>query len=153
MKSITVLFCIVTFLLIFMVVIERRTRGILYNRQFYNQSIIPCTSLILESRRYTLFQVPPDVGRGTGIITIHCTGEIREHSNVSCILYGISDEPYKVFDYNHSDIFIVNERISFDVVQHHDMISMKIQTSNPGSGNVMSDIAVSLILTTCVDCL
>ena len=130
---------------------ERRTRNIVHNRHYLLHTIIPSTKLIIESKTYPIFQIPEEIGNGNGYLYFKCTGELRQHTNVTCTLHGIQDEAYKVFDCNHNDRFVINKCIPFDLGDMNRNLNIKIDTYNPGSQNRMSDIVITLVLDTYID--
>lgn len=141
----------IIFLFIFVIIIERRTRNVVHNRHYMTHTIIPGTKLIIESKRHPIFQIPEEIGNGEGWLYFHCTGELRQYSNVSCTLHGISDEVCKVFDFNHNDRFVVNKCVPFQLRDMNRQLSIKIDTYNPCSQNIMSDLMITLVLDTYID--
>lgn len=150
MITTTILICIVMFLLVFVLTLERRTRGILNNRYYHIQTVLPSSKLILSSKRYTLFRLPTDLSKGFGTISFCGTGDIVKHSNVLMTLYGVGDEPIKVFECNSTDKFKLDTHIHFRIDDNNvgHLLTLKIETFNPGPHNILDDMIVTLNLRT-----
>ena len=138
------------FLLVFVLTLERRTRGILNHRYYHLQTVLPSSKLILSSKRYTLFRLPTDLSNGHGTISFCGTGDITKHSNVLITLYGIKDEPIKVFECNSTEKFELDNHIHFHVDSTNvgNLLTLKVETFNPGPHNILDDMVVTMLLCT-----
>jgi hypothetical protein len=148
MIATTVIGCIVIALLIFVILLERRMREVQYS-EYSTQILVPSSSVIISSKWYNLFRIPPDLARhGTGSICLFVKGNSTELTDVCIVLYGISKEPTTLYNATAIRNFILDEVIEFhiDLKDCGHMIAMRLDTSNPGSHMRMSDIVCTFIV-------
>ena len=152
MYLLTLLACLVVLLSIVVIIVERRTRSILDFKSYHTQMVIPCSTLLLTSRRYTLFKIPMWATKGTGVVTLSASGTLIPDTEVKLSLYGLTDmtEPIVMAQSVVDNAVTIEEMIEFEINDGNigNILSIVITTSIPCTGNYMSDILATLSLYT-----
>jgi Mn2+/Fe2+ NRAMP family transporter len=139
----TLLGCIIVAIAVFVIVLDRRIRGFV---MYSTQMIVPSTFLIASSKWYNLFSIPPHLARsGCGSLTFSATGFSTECTDICVTLHGAGSGPTILYDSSAVTEFELEQVIEFvvDPVDRGKVISLRIETSNPGTYIRMSDIIVT----------
>lgn len=145
----TILSCMVVMLFICVVVHERKIRTLMRFSGYSTQTIIPGATIILSSRWYNLFRIPPDLTHDvTGSICLAVNGHGTDDTDVCILLHGIQNEPMVICDVRSVQNFGVDDIFDFPVSadQRGNMIGLRMITSNPGSCMKLSDLVATFIL-------
>lgn len=144
--STTIILCLLVCTLICYIVLERRVRGMLEFTTCSTQVIVPCSPLILSTKYHALFRVPKELRVGHGTVSLYATGHLRQQSTVLGTITGLGGDPIKAFQFSARDRFLVDSDTEFhaDASLAGRVISLRIDTLNPGPHNTMSDIVASV---------
>jgi len=145
----TILVCVVTLLMVMVIVIERRMRQTSHHCVYSAQAIIPCSCMILPSKWYTLFRIPADVPKGVrGHIVLSGTGSSTQDTNVSVTIHGTSSDGIALLTVEDVKTFELDTILDFEIDPYvtGSVIAIRVETSNPGSHMLMSDIIATLVI-------
>lgn len=145
----TILVCVVTVLTVVVIVIERRVRHLSHHGGYTAQAIVPGTYVILPSKLYTLFRLPPDLPRGgIGHLVLSGTGSSTEDTDVSLTLHGASRHGIHLYAAEGVKTFELDTVLEFEIDDHGygAVIALRMDSSNPGPHMIMSDIIATLIV-------
>ena len=140
----TLLGCMVVAISVFVLVLDRRMRDIL---MYSTQLIIPgSTFLVGSSKVYNICSIPPHLSRGGwGSVTFSASGFSTEYIDVCATLHGTGQGPMILYDSDAVTTFELDSIIEFAVNpgDRGNVISLCLETSDPGTYIHMSDIIVT----------
>jgi hypothetical protein len=143
----TLLTCVCVVLFVMIIIIERRMRQVEHRGTYSAQAIIPSATLILSSKWYTLFSIPPSCGQCSVSFSATCTS--TEPIDIHITLHGTGPEPITIYEDNDIRTFDLNNIVLTFQVGHMDqcnVLSLRVVTSKPGPHIYMSDIISTLLI-------
>jgi hypothetical protein len=146
----TLLTCVLVFLVVLVITLERRMRLFETHRYHYSaQTIVPCAAVILSSKWYTLFLIPPSFTQpGLASLSFSATGTAIETTDVCVTLHGTGGAPLTLYDGVGLTSFALDGTVAFgiDCTHRGTVLAMCMETSNPGQHVHMSDLIATLTI-------
>lgn len=140
---------VLSMLLIFVVISERRWRSIIQDARYITQTVLPSTHLLLPSEEHTLFQIPDTTKLERARISLYGSVATATDTTVRGELHGATEHPIELFECAARDTSVlVNTDVDFLVGSHNrgERLYIRIHTIGHGSKTYMSDMVVMMEL-------